>query len=322
MMRNRTLEATVTAAREALASAGAVRGPGAQARPRFELFHAAASICSQKVRGVFAHHGIPYRGHSLNIFAGDTYLPGYVRLRMLGCKSYGGALVAEHSGSTSAAAGGCDGAVVPTLVDWDEETVLVDSKRICIHLDDQVADVGKLRPAVLAEAIDRDLDLIDNIPNYQMLMGRSRNAVESALTRDGVGNALSMKKVAWCDRYLGEHTDDATLLEAYTAKRSKELSAAERLFSPEAMQVASEQIKAVLDDLEARLAARPTRWLHGEFPTMADLFWGIELLRMENTGAGKAWEAARLPHVANYAAEARTIPAIGCAVLDWPGALF
>lgn len=316
------LEATVTDARETLASAGTVRGSGAQERPRFELFHAAASICSQKVRAVLAHHGIRYREHSLNIFAGDTYLPGYVRLRMLGCESYGGALVTEHSGSTSVAAGGCDGAVVPTLVDWDERTVVVDSKRICVHLDNQVADVAKLRPDVLAEAIDRDLDVVDHIPNYQMLMGRPKNAAESARTRDGIGSALSLKKIAWCDRYLSEHPDDPTLIEAYTAKRAKEFSAAKRLFSPDAMEVASHRIEAVLGELERRLSAKSTRWLHGESITMADLFWGIELVRMENAGAGKAWQDGRMPNVADYASATKSIPAIGCAVLDWPGALF
>ena len=86
----------------------------------------------------------------LNIFAGDTYLPGYVRLRMLGCAAFGGALAAEHSGSTSASAGGCDGAVVPTLVDLDADAVIVDSKRICLHLDDQMPNTVRLRPAALA----------------------------------------------------------------------------------------------------------------------------------------------------------------------------
>ena len=38
------LEATVTDARETLASAGTVRGSGAQERPRLELFHAVTSI--------------------------------------------------------------------------------------------------------------------------------------------------------------------------------------------------------------------------------------------------------------------------------------
>ena len=89
------LEATVTDARETLASAGTVRGSGAQERPRLELFHAAASICSQKVRAVLAHHGIRYREHSLNIFAGDTCDP-------LGCARLArslvlnGSIAAEH----------------------------------------------------------------------------------------------------------------------------------------------------------------------------------------------------------------------------------
>ena len=116
---------------------------------------------------------MPYLSHDLNMFVGQTYLPGYVRLRMLGCEHHGGTLVSHHSGSTSAAAHGSDGAVVPTLVDWGTGEVVVDSHRICLHLDGQMAEAKRLRPAPLAASIEEDLDLIDHMPNYQMLMGRT-----------------------------------------------------------------------------------------------------------------------------------------------------
>ena len=141
------LASVVAGARDALGSAGQVIGSESSQAPRYELFNAANSICSQKVRSVLAHHRLPYVSQGVNLFLGQTYLPGYVRLRMVGCERFGGALVSHHNGNTSASAGGCDGAVVPTLVDWEAEDVVVASKRICIHLDDQAAELHKLRPA-------------------------------------------------------------------------------------------------------------------------------------------------------------------------------
>ncbi|WP_374944600.1 glutathione S-transferase family protein [Sphingomonas sp.] len=317
---DQTLAATAAAAREALKT-GETQGVATREQPRFELFHAATSICSQKVRTVLAHHGLAYVEHTLDMFTGQTYLPGYVRLRMLGCERFGGALVSHHSGSTSASAGGCDGAVVPTLIDWQAGDVVVDSKRICLYLDDQVAPEDRLRPDTLATAIDAELQIVDELPNYQMLMGRTVKGSESAASSKDVGGAFSQRKVAWCDRYLQEHSDDPALVAAYTAKRAKELSAAQALFSPEAMSAAYANAEIALVALEGRLSAAGTAWLFGDRETMADLFWGIELLRMENVGAAHFWEG-RLPHVARFLAAARGIPAIRTAILEWPGATF
>ena len=316
------LESVVAQAREALGSRGNVIGPDAAEAPRFELFHAANSICSQKVRTVLAYHGVPYANHSLNLFKGDTYQPAYVRLRMIGCEELGGALVSHHSGSTSASAGGCDGAVVPTLVDRQTASVVVDSKRICLYLDELAAEGRKLRPASLAEAIDEELAIVDNMPNYQMLMGRSPAASEGDQTKGNTGGKFSQMKVAWCDRYLRENAEDPSLVAAYTAKRAKELSAANELFSPEAMAAAHDCAQAALRDLEGKLARSARPWLYGATPSMADLFWAIQLLRMKNIGEATSWEAGRLPHVANFLVASEGLSAIRAAIIEWPSALF
>ncbi len=316
------LERVVAGAREALGSQSPLIGAAPGQAPRYELFHGANSICSQKVRTVLAQHAIAYASNTLNMFLGQTYLPGYVRLRMLGCEQYGGALVSHHSGSTSASAGGCDGAVVPTLVDWQIGDVVVDSKRICLTLDSQVADAERLRPANLAAAIDQELTIVDNLPNYQLLMGRTPTASESVSTKQSTGGSFSAKKVAWCDQYLQEHAGDETLVQAYTAKRAKELSAANELFSAEAMQAAYARAERALQSLEVKLAQRSTTWLYRDALTLADLFWGVELLRMKNMGVASVWEAGRLPEVARFSAATEALPAIRSAVVEWPGAMF
>ncbi len=314
------LDLLVERARAALGADAEPIG-GTDPAPRFTLFHGANSICSQKVRAVLEHHRLACTGHTLNMFRGQTYLPEYVRLRMVGCDEAGLALVSLHTGSTATSAGGCDGAVVPTLVDWQARRVIVDSLRICLYLDAQMPDAARLRPDALAAPIDAQLAIVDHLPNYQMLMGRQPGGNENDDTRDRRGSHFSMNKVAWCDQYLRAHADDPVLVRAYSAKRAKELSAATTLFSPEAMAAAYETAEAALNRLDAELRAGGT-WLFGDQPGMADIFWGIELLRMHNTGAASFWEAGRLPRVAAFAAATRTLPAIRTAILDWPGAMF
>lgn len=164
----RALEDFVLNAARALGGRSVAIGQENETAPRYELFHAANSICSQKVRCVLAQHGIPYVSHPVNLFQGQTYLPDYIRLRMKGCDQIGGALAAVHGGTTSTESGGCDAAVVPTLVDWAGDGVIVDSKRICLHIDGQMPEASRLRPAGLAGEIDAELTIVDNLPNYQM----------------------------------------------------------------------------------------------------------------------------------------------------------
>ena len=307
------LMSVVADARAALGSASEVSGPAGEA-PRFELFHAATSICSHKVRTVLAHHALPYVSHPVNMFMGQSYLPEYVRLRMIGCERFGGALVSHHSGSTSASVSGCDGAVVPTLVDWRTDEVIVDSKAICLYLDAQVPEASRLRPAELAAAIDGQLAIVDDLPNYQMLMGRTPSASEASATRTDTGGTFSRRKVAWCERYLEERAGDPVLVRAYTA--------ADRLFSAEAMRAAYEHAEAAVRELERALGRNDRDWLYGEAVTMADLFWGIELLRMKNVGASTFWEGGKLPRVERFEAAIEALPAIRTAICEWPGAVF
>ena len=316
-----TLQATAAQARHGLGNPPQNIGAGASVTPRFELFNAPNSICSQKVRTVLAHHDVAYRSQLVKIFTGQTYLPDYVRLRMIGCDALGGELMSVHTGSTSVATGGCDPAVVPTLIDWETSRVLVDSKRISFFLDQEVGD-SRLRPEAMESAIDAELEVVDNLPNYQMLAGKppgEDHRPESRRKSDGVEFAMS--KVERCDQFLAAHADDADLVRGYSAKRSKELTAAENLFTPEAMRTAYEKAEAGCEHLEQKLNARSTQWLLGDDITMADLFWGVELLRLANMAAESFWINGKRPAIEAYLEKVKSIPAIKAAVMDWPGAL-
>ena len=308
---------------QSLGNSGEVIGSVPSGTPRFSLFHAAGSICSQKVRVVLAQHQIPYTSHLINIFAGETYLPSHVRLRLVGCNRSGLPLVTEHTGSTSVTAGGCDPAVVPTLVDWQADAVIVDSKQICLYLDATMPDAERLRPGALREVIDVELAIVDNLPNYQMLAGKPVGVdTRPQKLRDNNGVDFALSKVARCEKYVQEFAADASLVKAYQAKRSKELNAADHLFSVEAMQIAYAKANTSCAALDAKLRARDDSWLLATTATMADLFWGVELVRMKNLGAAYIWERNKLPAVEKFVAAVERLKSVRAAVIDWPGALY
>ncbi len=275
------------------------------------LFHAPNSICSQKVRAVLAHHGLPFWSHTLNIFEGETYAPEYVRLRYEACTSAGYSLAALHPGSTAVDSTGCDACVVPTVIDEAMGEVLVDSLKICLTLDARAG--GGLMPEEHRDAILAELAIVDELPNYQ-------NLAVCVVPGSAPRNAFAASKVARCNGLLDEYGDDPALRAAYEAKRAKEQSAADHLFDDAAMQAARDAVDQALTALEQRLATRTDRWLFGPEVTMADLFWGAELIRAEDVGHAGFWENGRLPLVAAWLKDLEAMPALRRAITDYPGA--
>ena len=165
--------------------------------------------------------------------------------------------------------------------------------------------------------------MVDDLPNYQVLAGLPPGEDRRPAHRRGSnGIDFALEKVRRCDRYLAEWQDDETLTLAYAAKRAKERQAAEQLFTPAAMRLTYARMGEACRALEDRLAARDTRWLFADRPTLADLFWGLELIRIRNMSAATIWEDAGLHHVERFLADTEQLEAIRTAVIDWPGALF
>jgi glutathione S-transferase len=88
-----------------------------------ELYHHGSSVCAAKVRLVLAEKGLDWKGHYVDILAGDQFQPDYMKLNPK--------------------------AVVPTLVHDGE--VITESTVICEYLD-EVAPSPPLKPAA---AVDR-----------------------------------------------------------------------------------------------------------------------------------------------------------------------
>jgi glutathione S-transferase len=86
-----------------------------------ELYHNAASTCSQKVRMILAEKGLEYTSRPIDLIAGEQHDPAYVKLNP------------NH--------------VVPTLV--DDGAVLIESSLINEYLDDRFPELP-MRPASAA----------------------------------------------------------------------------------------------------------------------------------------------------------------------------
>ncbi len=88
-----------------------------------ELYHNDMSTCAQKVRLTLAEKGLEWQGHHMDLRAGDTRTPEYIKMN--------------------------PGAVVPTLI--DNGTIICESTVIMEYLDDAYPDIG-VRPT---DAIER-----------------------------------------------------------------------------------------------------------------------------------------------------------------------
>lgn len=280
------------------------------------LFSAPNSICSQKVRAVLFETGQSFVSHTLDIFKGDTYDPDYVRLRLTGCSSAGLPLATDHPGSTSATMIGCDACVVPTVAYASLGDVIVDSKNICIDLDlRNSAAPGALMPDEHAYAIESELHVVDNLPNYQLLAIAVGKPDKLA-----ANNSFAISKVRRCDALIAENADNIELREAYMAKRAKEQAAADRLFDPSAMERAQNQIRNALEELDKKLRRRSGPYLFGSTITMADLFWGVELIRIDDLGLSSCWSNGNLPSLSAYYRRISELPSVSAAVTNWAGA--
>jgi len=280
--------------------------------PSLHLFHAANSVCSQKVRAVLLTTRQAFVSHSLDIFKGETYDPDHVRLRAAGCLALGIPLAADHTGTTSATTAGCDACVVPMIAIPESEELLLDSKKICIELDrrNPVAAETLMPPRLTAE-IEAELAIVDDVPNYQLGVAAGKTTID---------NSVAMFKVSRCDALIAEHGDDESLRPAYEAKRSKELAAATRLFDDAAIDRARAQTEEALGQLDARLRRSDGPYLFGAFLTMADVFWGVELIRINDFGMSSAWEGGRLTALAKYYETVSNHPGVSGAFDGWPGA--
>jgi glutathione S-transferase len=284
--------------------------------PRWHLYHAASSICSQKVRATLAATRQSYISHPLDLLKGDSYDAVYVRVRAETCRRAGIEFVQSHSGTTSVATSGCDACVVPTVVDGSTNEIIVDSRHICVELDRRnTAAPSTLLPSNLRGAIEAELATVDNMPNYQLLASTFGKPSEEA-----PNNFFAKAKVARCEKLLEVYKNDPLLRTAYESKLKKEQAAVERLFDTASLEDAKSRTVETFHALNRRLEANSGPYLFGSNVTLADLFWGVELIRAEDLGLASIWN--KLPCLDSYYRSLCQLPALRHAVLNCEGARF
>ncbi len=292
--------------------------------PRFELYHFAFSLCSQKVRACLAEKNAGYIAHDINLQMPQlgNYDPGYVRLR-LAARS-GAGFATGYTGRSSVGTEGFDPAVVPTLVDHEAGMVIVDSVAICRHIDQVTQMQGALVAPDLADDVARELAIVDATPHVAVLYGAHPDMdFRPERLRKGMAGVHDRKiqKIKTAREMV---LAEPALIAAYDAKIAKEEAGRDYVATPDLMRASVNQIVSIVADLETRFADQ-REWICGDRFTLSDVVWAVSLFRLKWLGMSFLWEgghqlnAKSQPRVEAYTARLFERPAFRAAAVDWPG---
>ena len=296
-------------------------GPGT---PRFELYHFALSLCSQKVRACLAEKEVTYIAHDINLQMPllGNYDPGYVQLRL--AADTGSDFATGYTGRSSVETEGFDPAVVPTLVDHVAGVVVVDSVAICRYIDRVTEPAKSLVPVDLEEGIARELAIVDTTPHVAVLYGAHPDVdFRPERLRKGMPGVHDRKitKIKTARDMVLSKPD---LTAAYNAKIEKEEAAKDFVASPDLMRASVNEILSIVADLDTRLGDG-RNWICGDRFTLADVMWGVSLFRLKWLGMAFVWDGGHQlnetvrPETASYGSRLFDRSAFRKAVIDWPG---
>ena len=295
---------------------------------RFELYHAGLSVCSQKVRTVLAEKNISYASHEMVILnskgiysdeltPAENYSPDYVRLRLYAAKELDSTELARgYRGVSSVESEGFDACVVPTLVDHANSRVIVDSMRICEYLDQEIAGSSMLIPGDSADAVLRQVSIVDQTPQPALLYGYHPDDDQRPDFIKGAMSDVYDLKVEALEQLIAANHDDEEVVDAYRAKISKELGGKELQHDAEFLHGIREQTREIITGLEETLAGHEHRWVCGEEFTLADVCWGVSLYRIHWLGLASLWKD--LPRVQAYTELLYKRPSLRNAVIEFP----
>ena len=305
-----TLVQQASAIRRSIADTSRITLIGEDASPRFELFHAASSLCSQKVRAVLHETGQSYWSNDMMILCtlgadgvipAEHYSADYVRLRLAAGRELERPLVNGYTGRTSVHSEGFDPCVVPMLIDYEAGRVIVDSMRICRYIDAQSHADRPLMPTDQRsnqEAV-RQMSIVDTIPNGSLLYGFHPDRDLRPEVLKEVMSTVYDYKILALEAKIAQHADDAELVAAYQAKIVKESGGRQVCHHPEFQRQARSKVAVLLNDLnDAVEGAAQEHWLCGAEFTLADLVWGVNLIRLSYLGLDELWQ--ELPGVDRY----------------------
>lgn len=317
-MTNDSLMSMAAGARAAIADPARMTLVGSEANPRFELFHAASSLCSQKVRTVLVEKQLPYRSNDMKILSSmgpdgvvpaEHYHPPYVRLRLLAGQEIGREFVSGYSGRTSVQTEGFDPCVVPLLVDYEAGRVIADSRRICCYLDAVSRDPVQLVPedADARAVVMQQVDIVDRIPNGTLLYGFHPEADRRPEALRMTMESVYDYKIAALETMINANADDAELVSAYRAKIAKEQGGKSVRHDAAFQRATRDHVAGLLTDLDRALETS-SPYLTGETFSLGDVLWGVNLARLAYLGLASMWEDR--PNVVRYANALFTRPSL------------
>ncbi len=331
MKKSNTVEALVAAVNAGLTDPirNHLVGASKDEAPRFELYHAGLSICSQKVRTVLAEKNAAYASHEMSILnsrgiysdeltPAENYSSHYVRLRLHGARELGLELARGHTGVSSVETEGFDACVVPTLVDHKNGRVIVDSKRICEYLDRELPDTNRLIPEdpAMAKAVLHQVSIVDQTPLPALLYGfHPEDDPRPDFIKDKMVGVYDLKVEA-LEQLIAANSDDAEVVEAYHAKISKEQGGKNLQHDAGFQNTTRIQTQDIINGLDEQLSSHEYAWVCGSEFTMADLCWGVSLYRMHWQGLASLWQD--LPRVHEYTRGLYQRPSLWNAVIRFP----
>lgn len=286
--------------------------------PRYDLIHYTISLCSQKVRTTLNELKCTYGSDDLIIMENWIhYRPEYLKLRLRSEAARNTGLVSGYSGISSVEKEGLDPLVVPTLVDHNTGKVLADSKQICLYLADQHSAVFDLVPDDIATQVLSEIDNVDRTPHVALLYGANPDGDCRPDGHKSRFSSIHQRKIAALQNHLQDVSDQPPLQAAYKAKIAKETAAAKFVVDATAMREAIRLTHEMIAQLEDTLARSGGPWLFGERFTLADIVWGVSLIRLNVLGYGVWLENPSLSGVQHYAERLRTRQSLRHAILEW-----
>jgi len=292
--------------------------------PRFELYHFALSLCSQKVRACLAEKDATFIAHDINLQMPllGNYDPGYVSLRLAAETRSG--FATGYTGRSSVETEGFDPAVVPTLVDHIAGVVVVDSVAICRHIDVVTEPAGSLIPVALEKDIARELAIVDATPHVAVLYGAHPDGDFRPERLQKGMPGVHNRKISKIKTARDLALDNPALVAAYDAKIAKEEAAKDFVASSDLMRASVNEFLSIVAELETRLSDG-RNWICGDRFSLADVFWGVSLFRLKWLGMAFVWEGGHplndvaRPAVESYGSRLFARSAFRKAAIDWSG---
>jgi 2,5-dichlorohydroquinone reductive dechlorinase len=291
---------------------------------RFELYHFALSVCSQKVRTCLAEKGASYLSHDINLQAPllGNYDPAYVRLRLEGNSSL--EFATGYTGRSGVASEGFDPAVVPTLVDHKLGRVYVDSAVICRHIDAVTKPFGSLVPQDLEDRVNAEIEIVDGTPHVAVLYGAHPDLDFRPKRLQNGMPGIHNRKLEKIRAARASVPDDPGLTAAFDAKIEKEEAGRGYVASADKMRSSVDEIINIVAALESRLLAGGP-WICGDRFSLADVIWAVSLFRLQWLGMAFCWEGnhplndTAHPAVLRYGEALFDRQSFRDAVIGWPG---